>query len=188
MHDLLETVERRAIALHKSVNQSYGVGLDYGFHLEMTAACVRKYGHLVASEPVDIIYLYAAAYFHDAIEDARLTYHDLCNLLEGAGLARIDVEPVADIVYALTNLRGKTRDERASGQYYKLIRQTRFAPFVKMCDRMANVYYSTRFGHKNHMTETYKREMTHFIKELTQDDAEAVPAEMVEDLKTMCGL
>lgn len=188
MHDRLETIERRAVALHKSVNQTYGVGLDYGYHLEMTAAYVRKYGHLVATQAADVILLYAAAYFHDAIEDARLTYHDLCDTLLVVGIGQSDTVQVADIVYAVTNLRGKTRAERAGKEYYRLIRQTRFAPFVKMCDRLANVAYSTRFGLHDAMAATYRDEMPHFIKALTLDDATAVPREMIDELFEMVNL
>jgi hypothetical protein len=75
----------------------------------------------------------AACWAHDVIEDCRQTYNDVKEQLG---------ERVADIVYALTNEKGRTRRERANDQYYWGIRETPGAVYVKLCDRIANMTYS----------------------------------------------
>jgi len=67
---------------------------------------------------------------------------------------------VADIIYAVSNEKGKNRKERANDKYYEGIRQTEGASFVKICDRIANVQYSKMTGSK--MFEMYKKENEHF--------------------------
>lgn len=185
---LLEKLEQAAIALHKEVNQMYGAGLDYGFHLEMAAGYVRKYGYCVASAAEDLLVLYAAAYFHDSIEDARLSYNNLVAVYLGLGLDRDVSGKAADVVYALTNLRGKTRAERASDEYYWLIRETPFASFIKMCDRLANVAYSTRFGFSDRMAGVYRSENAHFIQAVCAGAVTPVPAAMLAELNLLLGL
>ncbi len=187
-HVLLEKLEQAAVVLHKEVHQMYGVGLDYGFHLEMAANYVRKYGHFVASGEADLLVLYAAVYFHDAIEDARVSYNNLVAIFLDLGLDRHSSVSAADVVYALTNLRGKTRAERASDEYYRLIRETPFASFVKMCDRLANVAYSTRFGLSDRMAGVYRDENVHFVQAVCEQTVTPVPEAMITELNLMLGL
>jgi (p)ppGpp synthase/HD superfamily hydrolase len=71
---------------------------------------------------------------------------------------------VAEIVYALTNEKGKTREQRANDKYYKGIKETPYATFVKLCDRMANLEYSKKTSPK--MTKVYQKEMSNFIKKV----------------------
>jgi hypothetical protein len=94
----------------------------------------------------------------------------------------------AEIVYALTNEKGRTRHERAGEKYYKGIRETPYAPFVKLCDRLANVTYSCsidsgRDGHR--MREVYKSEMGVFLPALisdTDDPRKQIPFEAITAL------
>ena len=92
-----------------------------------------------------------------------------------------------EIVYALTNDKGRTRAERAGEKYYQGIRETPYAPFVKLCDRLANITYScTGEGNKGtRMREVYKGEMPHFLPAInphSDDPRLAVPVEVVEAL------
>lgn len=162
----LRAMEQEAFALHDRVNQRYGEFLPYGFHLKMTASYVSRYGHLVAKSEADVLVLYASAYLHDTIEDARLTYNDLVKFVrnfkpEGVTLpdectAQLDSR-VPEIVYALTNEKGRNRSERANATYYKGIRETPFASFIKMCDRLANLRYTVMFVFANYMFDVYKK-------------------------------
>ena len=72
----IELIGKRAGEIHQLVNQTYGGYLPYEFHLRLTASYVIRYAHLLPITEDDIQTLYAAAYFHDTLEDARLTYHD----------------------------------------------------------------------------------------------------------------
>jgi (p)ppGpp synthase/HD superfamily hydrolase len=96
-----------------------------------------------------------AAWGHDLIEDTRVSYNDVKSNLG---------QEAADIIYAVTNEKGKDRKERANEKYYEGIRNTPGAVFVKLCDRIANVQYSKMT--KSRMFEMYKKENAEFTKAL----------------------
>lgn len=161
----INEIRQQAHDLHQSVNQTYGDNLPYGFHLDMVAEGVRDYGHLICASEADVLPLFFGAYFHDCIEDARQSYHDVL----GRAKKLFDDDHAlmaAEIVYALTNDKGRTRAERAGEKYYKGIRLTPYAPFVKLCDRLANISYSCSGVDSNNlrMKEVYKAEMPHFLQ------------------------
>ena len=88
---------------------------------------------------------------------------------------------VTEIVYALTNEKGRTRAERANDKYYNDICNTPYAPLVKMADRMANMSYSIEKG--STMANVYRKELPHFIEAITKNNKNLPPKEMIEDLK-----
>ena len=77
---LKERIRQSAHELHRSVNQTYGDTRPYGFHLDMVVGNVCDYGHLVCNDDNDIMAMIFGGYYHDSIEDARLTYHDVMNI------------------------------------------------------------------------------------------------------------
>ena len=93
-----------------------------------------------------------------------------------------------EIVYALTNDKGRTRSERAGEKYYQGIRETPYAPFVKLCDRLANVTYSCSIDSGrdgNRMREVYKSEMAGFLPALNphnDDPRLQIPFEVIAAL------
>lgn len=184
-----ETVERirqAAHALHDSVNQHYDGRLPYGYHLDLVAETVRTYGHLVCAEADDVLPLFFGAYYHDSIEDARLTYNDVKKTARTeAGLTEQQAFTAAELVYALTNDKGRTRAERAGENYYRGIRETPYAPFLKIADRVANIYYSSHVSPDTNrrMHRVYQEEFPHFLEAITvtplPDGRYRVPAEMV---------
>jgi (p)ppGpp synthase/HD superfamily hydrolase len=93
------------------------------------------------------------------IEDTRVSYNDVKNRLDDTGYSYI-----ADIIYAVTNEKGKNRNERANEKYYEGIRSTPGAVFVKLCDRIANVQYSKMM--KSRMFEVYGKEQFEFQRML----------------------
>ena len=97
----------------------------------------------------------AGCWVHDVIEDTRQTYNDVYQELG---------KEVAELAYALTNEKGRNRKERANEQYYKGIRQTPYATFIKICDRIANVKFSIE--QDSDMKYKYIVENKEFIKEL----------------------
>lgn len=143
---------RYAITCHHETNHLYD-GLPYKTHLKMTFDFGCKYAYLLPVEGVELAL--AACWLHDTIEDCRQTYNDV--------KAVCGVE-VAEIVYALTNEKGKSRKERANNKYYEGIRSTPYAQFVKICDRLANVQYS--YNTKSRMLAVYANELADFKKEL----------------------
>ena len=170
--------------LHQSVNQSYGDNLPYGFHLDMVVEGVSNYGHLVCVREEDVEPLFFGGYFHDSIEDARQTYNDVMRTAR-RWLTEEQALMATEIVYALTNDKGRTRAERAGEKYYAGIRQTPYAPFVKLCDRLANITFSCSVDNGRdgiRMREVYKREMPHFLPSLSSDSDDPrlqIPFEVV---------
>ncbi|MBO7108946.1 MAG: hypothetical protein J6V97_02530 [Prevotella sp.] len=167
----IEEIRLAAHQLHQSVNQFYGDDLPYGFHLDMVAESVNSYGYLVCAREEDVVPLYFGSFFHDSIEDTRQTYHDVLKRAR-KWMTEDQALMATEIVYALTNDKGRTRAERAGEKYYEGIRQTPYAPFVKLCDRLANVTYSCSVDNGrqgNRMREVYKEEMPHFLPSLSSN-------------------
>lgn len=142
-------------AAHFDVNQYYGKNdsLFYSYHLRKVVDVGNKFKSEIPEE--DWEYVEAGLWAHDAIEDARKTYNDM--------KASIG-EKAADISFALANSTGKTRDERADSIYYDKIKNTKYATFCKLCDRIANVEYSLKS--KSSMTDKYQKEYRLFKQKL----------------------
>ena len=183
----IEEIRLAAHELHQSVNETYGDGLPYGFHLDMVVEGICCYGHLVCAREEDVVPLFFGSYFHDSIEDARQTYNDVMKTAR-QWMTEEQALMATEIVYALTNDKGRTRAERAGEKYYEGIRKTPYAPFVKLCDRLANVTYSCsvdsgRGGSR--MREVYKSEMPLFLPSLYADSDDPrlqIPFEVVTAL------
>jgi (p)ppGpp synthase/HD superfamily hydrolase len=143
---------------HRATNHFYDTYLPYEFHLNMVAQVAKDFQHLLSQDFELRNQVMLAAYGHDLIEDTRVSYNDVVEVL--------GIE-AADIIYAVSNEKGKTRKERANEKYYAGIRSTPYAVFVKLCDRIANVQYSKMT--KSRMLEMYKKENDNFIKELGWD-------------------
>ena len=142
--DLLERIRHAAHEAHAAVNQFYGVDLPDSYHLGGVAELVARYGGEECTRAEDVPAVMFGAWFHDSIEDARLTYNDVRKRARSLGLDEAQAFMAAEIVYALTNEKGRTRAERAGVKYYEGIRAVPYAPMVKLADRMANVRFSLR--------------------------------------------
>lgn len=181
----IETMRQSAYDLHQSVNQTYGDSLPYGFHLDMVVDLIRRYGHLVCAGEEDVLPLFFGGFYHDSIEDARLTYNDVKKVAR-QWMTDEQALTAVEIVYALTNDKGRNRAERAGEKYYKGIRETPYAPFVKLCDRLANTTFSCSDDEGNpRMREVYKQEMPHFLRAINPhsgDQRFAIPQEVIEVL------
>lgn len=179
----IETIRQSAHDLHQSVNQSYGDDLPYGYHLDMVVEGIRQFGHLVCVREEDVLPLFFGGYYHDSIEDARLTYNDVMHTARKY-LTEEQALLATEIVYALTNDKGRNRSERAGEKYYEGIRTTPYAPFVKLCDRMANITFSCSGTDavNRHMRDVYRNEVPHFLSSInphSEDPRLLVPREMV---------
>lgn len=141
-----------AIEAHDKVNHKYD-GKPYSLHLYLVAYYCQKYIDIIPEQCQQRVL--EAAWLHDTIEDCRLTYNDILKI---AG------QEVADIVYALSNEKGRTREERANDKYYEGIKNTPWATYVKLCDRLANVAYSK--STKSRMFEVYKKENENFLNKI----------------------
>ena len=184
--ETIEAIKKSAHQLHDHVNQTYDKTHPYGFHLDMVVNSVYQYGHEVCAEEKDVLPLFFGAYYHDSIEDARQTYNDV----KATARQYMDEDQAlmaAEIAYALTNDKGRTRAERAGEKYYQGIRETPYAPFVKLADRLANISYS--FTHCNdanaHMKDVYRNELPHFLEAITSAEEDvrfSLPKAMIEEV------
>ncbi len=159
-------------------NQKYGGTLPYSFHLKCVEAQGEEFMHLIKDEyvenpsnyraqPVNLrdIVRYALI-AHDSIEDARLTYNDVSEY------AQLDnylaSKMVADIVYCVTDEKGKSRLERKNSKYYSELLENKLAIFVKLADLAANTLFSKMTG--SSMYEKYKAEFPHFKDEVYREE------------------
>ena len=183
----IEIIRLAAHELHQSVNETYGDELPYGFHLDMVVEGICCYGHLVCACEEDVLPMFFGGFYHDSIEDARLTYNDVMRVAR-QWMTEEQALMGTEIVYALTNDKGRTRAERAGEKYFKGIRETPYAPFVKLCDRLANVTYSCSIDSGkdgNRMREVYKHEMSTFLPNLnahSDDPRRQIPFETITAL------
>ena len=187
--DKIEQIRQDAHQLHSSVNQTYGEGLPYGYHLDMVVAGIREFGYLVCACEDDVLPLFFGGYYHDSIEDARLTYNDVMNTAR-MKMTEEQALMATEIVYALTNDKGRTRAERAGDKYYQGIRETPYAPFVKLCDRLANIAFScsSMDAGNNRMKLVYKQELPLFLESINphSDDCRLLVPEEVSTRLTEC--
>lgn len=173
----LKKIYKRASEVHEEVNQSYGP-YPYSYHLQEVGKIVKHWGYHVCTNPSQIITILFGAYFHDSIEDARLTYNDVKKIAKELEIPNPDL--ATDIVYALTNEKGKNRQERESDKYFEGIRETPYASFVKLADRAANIWYSK--STKSRMFDVYKKEWDSFIDRLItlrEEPEYSLPDELV---------
>ena len=186
LHDVLERIRESAHSLHESVGQHYDGDKPYSFHLDMVAQGVSDYGYVVCQDREDILPIFFGAWYHDSIEDARLTYNAVKRTARSFMNGK-QALMATEIVYALTNEKGRTRAERANERYYQGIRLTPYAPFVKLCDRMANISYSySNTDRVNiHMRRVYAQELPHFLEAIrteTDDPRMGLPEEMIQQI------
>jgi len=153
-------------------NQKYGDSLPYSFHLKCVEAQGEKFIHLIMEGNVlnqknqfsttvsykDIIR--GGLSMHEAIEDFRLTYNDIKDKTTEVFGNYLAGEVVADIVYCVTDEKGKTRKERKSDKYYQELSENSLAVFVKLADISANTLYSKLTN--SNMYQKYKSEFEHF--------------------------
>lgn len=145
---IVEIAKAHAINAHRIVGHKYDVH-EYDHHLEMAESFGNKFIYLIPVEDRgDVL---GGIWEHDTIEDCGITFNDLKKETNNR---------IAELAYACTNEKGRTRAERANDKYYEGIRNTKYATFIKLCDRLANVKYSLNSG--NRMFEMYKKEHNHF--------------------------
>ena len=183
---IINEIRNDAHALHASVNHAYDRIRPYGFHLDMVVNWVVKYIADVCEKEQDVLPIYFAAFYHDSIEDARLSYNDVMKIAKGL----MDEEQAylaTEIVYALTNEKGRNRAERANEKYFAGIRETPYAPFVKLADRLANTSYAFSKGTADslRMSKVYREELPGFLEALKVEGSDvrfSLPEAMVKDL------
>lgn len=152
-------------------NQKYGDNLPYSFHLKCVEQQGEKFLYLIPkinignkensySDSISLVAIIRLALTaHDALEDFRMSYNDVKEVASNLGNT-VAGEMLADIVYAVTDEKGKNRKERKSDKYYQELSENKLAVFVKLADISANTLYSKLTG--SSMYEKYKKEFSLF--------------------------
>lgn len=171
--NLVKKAKKYAIAQHEKTNHKYG-DKPYSYHLKKVYEVARRYIELIPEEEREAVL--ASCFTHDLIEDCRQNYFDV--MINTS-------KRVADITYAVTSEKGKTRKERMGKRYFYTLLTTPYALFVKLCDRIANIEYSLaeyEAGKKTSKIKMYKTEHE-MIKELLYSKKEyAILVEHIENL------
>lgn len=156
---------------HKETNHKYDDVYPYKVHLKMVYHYAVKYRRLIIFKYDEEVLAnaMAAAWTHDTIEDTRETFN---NVRDATNVG------VANITYALTNHKGKTRAQRAGKAYYRDIKEEPLADYIKICDRLANLKYSAET--QSRMLDVYRKEHDHFRTMLYKPEYEMMFDEMEE--------
>lgn len=147
-----------AIRAHEKYNNNYD-GLPYYVHLHNVWKEGYRYKILLHEKELNETLALSAIWVHDILEDCPISYNELKSHVG---------EEIADIAYALTNNKGKTREERANDDYYSKIKENPYALYVKLCDRIANVRYSITTN--SSMMVTYNKEHIQFVSKLNNGE------------------
>ena len=187
---VIRSIIKRAAEIHAETNQKYDDYLPYAFHLNMVCNVFMQFGSVCfdSREEMDEwghVAIFGAA-FHDTIEDARLSYNDVLKI---AGEFFHQEEKrilAAEIVYALTNEKGRNRDERENDKYFEGIREVSFAPCIKLCDRYANAFFAN--ARQSSLAKKYRVEMKTFLTKLLIVDERSVDSCscLPEELGRLC--
>lgn len=148
----IKKIKKYSIKKHTKTNHKYD-NKPYSYHLKMVYKYGLKYNYLLYDHELEIAL--GSCWGHDLIEDCRVTYNDLNKLFDCR---------VSEVIYALTNEKGRNRKERANKKYYDGINKNQISIFVKVCDRLANMEYSKKTG--SSMYKKYKKENKYFIETL----------------------
>lgn len=157
---LIDRAKEFAIRAHNQCNQRYQ-GKPYSYHLSQVIEVHNDYKHLLPEE--DREQVEAELWVHDVLEDTQVTYNDMKKEL---GVR------IADGAWSMTNDQGRNRSERNSPAYYQRLAADVYGEYKKLCDRLANVRNSKRFGHS--MGEQYKKELVSFESNLRMSDRYAL--------------
>ena len=177
-YKFLEAVRMYAYKCHEARNQKYD-DKPYSFHLDSVHDFGLKYIHLIP-EQFRFIAI-ASLRMHDLIEDTGETFNNVKDFCLSKFESKAAGETIAEITFALTNEKGRTRKDRANAAYYKGIRETPLATFIKVCDRLANASHSKTTS--SNMISAYRKENEHFKKELYKEELKEMFDELDEILK-----
>jgi (p)ppGpp synthase/HD superfamily hydrolase len=207
----LLAVQNLADELHDGVNHMYGntKSLPYIFHLLETEECLDMLSYLFPDE-FDLegsrekdslsrhVIIRAAGFLHDTIEDTRISYNELreivkskLSLLFRGQLNSVECHDnatkVVEIVFACTDVRGRTREERHGGEYWSLLLSKEDNVLVKLADRFANSKYSLQT--KSSMLKKYKTEFPEFSNKIMEAFPNSKPVQhLIQTLTNLYNL
>lgn len=158
MREEIDRMALAAVGAHRNANHYYQLNpihVHYVEHLADAVDVFHEFKHLIPKSEQN--YVEAGLWFHDAPEDARLTFNDV---------KKLSNESVAWLAHALTTHKGYNRATRAPKEYYDEIKKVPHGVFAKLCDRIANVRCGIISGKG---VDMYKKELAKFRGHLDVD-------------------
>ncbi len=168
--NLEKSAEEFATHNHTETNHTYN-GRPYPLHLKMVVDVAQKFIHLIPEDKREFVI--ACCWCHDTISSARVTYEMLYEVFG---------EEFAEVVFALTKEKGRTPEDRTNDKYYRGIRAVKYAAFIRLCDRIADLQYS--YTIRSSKSEFYKHDTPVMICEIYNDEYK----EMFDYLETLSGI
>lgn len=162
--------KKYGILCHKTTNCLYDKQ-PFEVHLEMVYNIACEFSHLLKTGNMVKCCL-AAAWTHDVINSCRQNYD---------AVKRECGREVAEITYALTKQKGKTRASMFNEVYYIELRDNPLAIYTKLCDRIANVTYAKATSNKAKF-DRLKKENTAFYLAMTANETHIIYNEMWQRL------
>ncbi len=148
--NIVERAKKYAIRKHINTNYSFN-GEPYEVYLQMIYDVAEKYKHLIKEDGTKntMNIIYSSCWLYGLMEYCRTPYHEIKSVFGS---------DIADIVYALTPNKWKSRKDRFNHRYYKEIRETLHADYVKLCITIADVKYYNKNnkGFFNNFRKGYK--------------------------------
>ena len=135
--------------------QMYDSDKPYLFHLNLVGIVLSRFGFDFIRNPN----LHIAALLHDTLEDTKTSYNELKTMFG---------ENVAEIVYSVTDGKGRNREERHRNTYPELANNLE-AVVIKLADRIANVEYGIQTNNIK-MFRKYRSEYGYFRETLRKED------------------
>lgn len=179
---LIEDCAKTVFDLHSKENKNYGI-LPYSVHLTVTVNNIIKYSEYLNEELTDeeLFVLIIAGFYHDTLEDLSVTYNELHDIFLNKLNIKISlIDDILTLVKSLSTQKTGTRKERHSDSYYKQIRETKFASFIKMCDRVANLQLI--YPYSINKLAMYQKESISFLSSLNLNE---IPNELIKEYENL---
>ena len=175
MNNTVLKIYNWALDEFRYVNKKYDSCYDYKLHIDLCLKYAFKYKYIIDKMIEEKIVpdnffecIVVAICLHDTDEDCHSqTYNSIKQLLKAMYKEdKKTVHIIMELVFSVTQYRGRNRAERYPPQYYYDIKALPGATFVKLCDRLSNLTFGALFsdlkkemlGEKESMFDTYKLE------------------------------
>ena len=140
-------LDAKQFALEAHNGDVYGEGYPYSKHLNDVYNVLITFG--LFHEPLLVV-----AWLHDTIEDTQVVYEDVQSEFGNM---------IANLVYLVTDKRGRNRRERQENTYPELAKD-HYARLVKLADRIANITMTTHDSQEKFIM--YEKEYPYFKETL----------------------
>lgn len=136
---LYKEAEEVATLLHQY--QSYDI-FPYTKHLRDVVEILENHGYV--NEYI------VAGWLHDSMEDCNISYNKI---------RKVFGKDVAEMVYAVTDPKGRTRDQKKE-KVYQDLRAYPKAIVIKVADRIANMRNCIRMNNRDKLRRYYQEGLT----------------------------